>query len=627
MAKELHRLYDLSGGNLDLIQQYASQQLSYLQSPALMGEQVLDQMEEDLIIAQGAEKLGITVDDAAVDEQMTQYMASVAGVSLPPSETATPTLIPTTTATPLVSPTPDAAVKSTPTITPVPTATLAPGEIMAILEQTTADFYREASEWKISRDTVRAVFHAEAVYEAVQDQLSASVPADELQVNARHILLAFHPEDLRDTTPPTDEQKAAARVRAEEVLMSLQNGEPFADLARSLSNDMGSASQGGELGWANPDQYVAAFRDAVLNAPIGEIVGPVETEYGYHLIQVEGREVRSLTANEIWTRQRQAFDDWLDSEKSRATIHRQANWSDFVPDTPTYDDLLGDIMPSDEALAATVVFKDAVQTATAESITPVPSLEIVLVPGISGELVTQDQLQADADIIELRLQALGVADAVLEVSDASRITIRVTNARDTQSIVAAATQMGLLEFVDFSMITGRTIPDGSCILTTEQVTLAESRLPEGTSPLAYADYACPSQDPNGDPEPALLNDGQPYQTIMTGAGIDDAAAVIQGTIGEQWAVNFVLAKDGDRVQDFIDYVAHNVNHPMAIVLDGRLLSYPTIQSGLAESAAAGTMDGGIITGNFSKAEAQLLAAQLTMGMLPIPLQVESIGEQ
>ncbi|MBN1964043.1 MAG: hypothetical protein JW910_05320, partial [Anaerolineae bacterium] len=68
----------------------------------------------------------------------------------------------------------------------------------------------------------------------------------------------------------------------------------------------------------------------------------------------------------------------------------------------------------------------------------------------------------------------------------------------------------------------------------------------------------------------------------------------------------------------------NANRPLAIVLDGRLLSSPTIQPDLSASAAAGTMDGGIITGRFTRVEAELLAASLRTGALAIPLRVQSL---
>ena len=108
---------------------------------------------------------------------------------------------------------------------------------------------------------------------------------------------------------------------------------------------------------------------------------------------------------------------------------------------------------------------------------------------------------------------------------------------------------------------------------------------------------------------------------MTGAGLSDAAPILDQQFGATWAVNFVIRKGGEGVDRFLEYVGSNANRPMAIVLDGRLLSYPTIQPDLASSARAGTMDGGIITGDFTRDEAQVLAAQLKYGALPIPLDI------
>jgi parvulin-like peptidyl-prolyl isomerase len=83
----------------------------------------------------------------------------------------------------------------------------------------------------------------------------------------------------------------------------------------------------------------------VLLAEIGEIVGPIETEYGYHIIQVNGREVRTLTESEMQSRRSQAFVEWVDSEKALADIKRRGDWQDRVPEDPSYNQLLGDILP------------------------------------------------------------------------------------------------------------------------------------------------------------------------------------------------------------------------------------------------------------------------------------------
>lgn len=380
-GEEVRQLYALTGGNADLIQQYGGTQIQNLRSPISMGSQVLDTMQEELVLAQGADELGISVDDAAVDQKTDEIMAQLVGLRAPGQPTATTTLTPTLTLTPLVSPTasytPTATLTATPTatftppaqtatptaeptegpsptpsLTPTPTETLTPtptlesAMIQGTIDAARQDFYDDAQDnVEVPRAVVRDVFYYEALRDAVREHLGQDVAAEELQVNVRHMLFAFNPSNPQDTTPPTDETKADAKARADAALAALQDGEPFADLATAVSNDTGSAAQGGELGWASPDGYVAAFKDAVLNSTIGEIVGPIETEYGYHIIQVQGREVRTLSASEISSRQQQAYTDWLDGLKAVADIEVREDWLERIPEDPTYNDLLGDILP------------------------------------------------------------------------------------------------------------------------------------------------------------------------------------------------------------------------------------------------------------------------------------------
>lgn len=87
---------------------------------------------------------------------------------------------------------------------------------------------------------------------------------------------------------PSDSAKAAARERAEEILQMMREGEDFADLARRFSDDTGSAPQGGDLGWFRRGSgLVEAFEEAAFSLAEGQISGPVETTYGFHLIRVE----------------------------------------------------------------------------------------------------------------------------------------------------------------------------------------------------------------------------------------------------------------------------------------------------------------------------------------------------
>ena len=69
----------------------------------------------------------------------------------------------------------------------------------------------------------------------------------------------------------------------------LEAGEDFAALATELSDDPGSKTQGGDLGFFGRGQMIAEFEEAAFNAQPGEVVGPVKTNFGYHLIRVEER--------------------------------------------------------------------------------------------------------------------------------------------------------------------------------------------------------------------------------------------------------------------------------------------------------------------------------------------------
>ncbi len=106
--------------------------------------------------------------------------------------------------------------------------------------------------------------------------------AEERQV--RHILIAVD----------EDNDDASALERAAALRARIDAGEDFAALASEFSDDPGSAEQGGDLGWSEPDAYVPAFREAILSIQPGELVGPVRTEFGYHIIRLE--EVRGESA-------------------------------------------------------------------------------------------------------------------------------------------------------------------------------------------------------------------------------------------------------------------------------------------------------------------------------------------
>jgi peptidyl-prolyl cis-trans isomerase D len=98
---------------------------------------------------------------------------------------------------------------------------------------------------------------------------------------ARHILVSAQ-------AGATADQKAKAKAKAEALLAEVKKApNTFADVAKKNSEDPGSAAEGGDLGFFPRGRMVKAFDDAVFAAKPGDIVGPVETQFGYHIIQVE----------------------------------------------------------------------------------------------------------------------------------------------------------------------------------------------------------------------------------------------------------------------------------------------------------------------------------------------------
>jgi peptidyl-prolyl cis-trans isomerase D len=89
---------------------------------------------------------------------------------------------------------------------------------------------------------------------------------------AHHVLIKEAPDALK---------------KAQDVLAQAKSGKDFATLAKQYSQDTGSASQGGDLGWAERNYFVGPFADALFTMQPGEIRGPVKTQFGYHIIKLD----------------------------------------------------------------------------------------------------------------------------------------------------------------------------------------------------------------------------------------------------------------------------------------------------------------------------------------------------
>jgi peptidyl-prolyl cis-trans isomerase C len=120
------------------------------------------------------------------------------------------------------------------------------------------------------------------------------------------------------------------KQKAEDVKKQLENGADFAKLAKKYSQDPGSAAKGGDLGCLGKGQTVPDFEKAAFGAKQGEIVGPVKTQFGYHVLEVtdvKPKQTRPLSAVKSQIRsqlstqkQSDVFNKWLDKQKKKRDV-------------------------------------------------------------------------------------------------------------------------------------------------------------------------------------------------------------------------------------------------------------------------------------------------------------------
>lgn len=130
------------------------------------------------------------------------------------------------------------------------------------------------------------------------------------QVRASHILLKFKAGDAAG--------EKAALAKAEELKAKALKGDDFAKLATENTEDLGSKTKGGDLGFFGRGAMVPEFEMAAFGAKAGEIVGPVKSNFGYHIIKVsEKKEAKKFSFAEVQDR---VVGEILAEEKGNAAI-------------------------------------------------------------------------------------------------------------------------------------------------------------------------------------------------------------------------------------------------------------------------------------------------------------------
>ncbi len=223
--------------------------------------------------------------------------------------------------------------------------------------------------------------------------------------------------------------------------------------------------------------------------------------------------------------------------------------------------------------------------------------QILLEADLPPEVELDDGSMSTARIIvENRVNSLGVTEPLVQGQGGRRIIVELPGIDNPEKAIETLRATGQLEFIR----TGNAgVFSGAVVNTTNRPNAVEETqqaIAGGLSdivPLPFPDTV--------------------FETVMTGTVLRDAVPSVDDTTG-QWQISFELTGEGS--DQFFEYTNSNIGQIMPIVLDGRILATPVINSGIR--------DVGVISGSFSEDEARSLAIQMRYGALPVPLSVVDV---
>jgi len=319
------------------LQQQIAQINAQINDPGLLAGQVMQTLIQARLVRQEAERLGITVTEEELDRAvMAAYGFFPGGTPTPlPTATIDATRLAQSTPTSRPSPSPTTLVTATtvpPTATTGPSSTPLPTPTAYSREAFEANYQSTLSDLKanlgVGESTFRDRFAETLYHERLLANFQAEVPRSEEQVWAKHILV------------PSEATAKALQSR-------LRQGEDWDALAASYSLDTSNKDIGGDLGWFGRRVMIDAFEQAAFDGQVGQIVGPVQTAFGWHLITILDRRERNLDQAGIEAAAQRAYSDWLANAIQTAELVYDP---ELVPPTATPDLTL---VPQDEERAPT----------------------------------------------------------------------------------------------------------------------------------------------------------------------------------------------------------------------------------------------------------------------------------
>jgi len=299
---------------------YFEQQLilstTQLEQPLLIGQEVIQSMTDDIILLVESEKMGITIDEVLIDREIEEAFGFYAD--------GTPTPLPTQE----LSGDGSADQADQPTVTPQsesdnqepdPTATplLIPTEYTEdLFKDVYKDFLNSIKDDGINEKTIRYLVKMSVIREEVLDAVTANVEQTQEQVWVRHILV--------------DDEETAL-----EITGKLAKGEDFADLAAEYSTDESNKDSGGDLGWFAKGRMVPAFEEAAFGLNVGEISDPIQTDFGWHILESLGKDDLQLDPAAYDQLKNEVFTNWLNEKRIEYQPEVNLDWVKYVPTEPT----------------------------------------------------------------------------------------------------------------------------------------------------------------------------------------------------------------------------------------------------------------------------------------------------
>ena len=372
---------------MDVAQQVQQIQ-DQLDNNEAIGQSVVDAMVNEELIRQEAAKRSITVATDQLEKSIQGNMGYFPNgsptptitptevtiptlsadflkyVSATPEITATPevtatleataTLLPASSGTPELAASPTATLPPTATATEAPTATAGPTSTPEptstpyTLEGFKVEYQKGLDHFKkfgLTEEKYRSLIEIGLLREKLLEEVTADTPHENEQVWARHILVTTE-----------DEAKA--------IIERLNKSEDFGKIAAELSKDPGSGAKGGDLGWFGKGAMVPPFEEAAYALKAGEISAPVQSDFGWHIIQLIARQSRPLNASEYQQARDKAFQDFLTKIREDYKVETYDTWKLYIPADPNFFTVATESVQQATDQAAT-------DKAAAPSVTPV----------------------------------------------------------------------------------------------------------------------------------------------------------------------------------------------------------------------------------------------------------------